>query len=108
MGTAGASAAGATSETAAVRTLHNHYLPQAYSTDLVVVPTVVIFDSVKDLAYPYTFHTNEEVPATLGDTFSSRNFDWKSRALLPFQQAGGPAKVCREEISAFKMVSFRF
>lgn len=68
VGTARLSKACAPSETEAVRTLQNHNLPREQGTDL-VVQTVIFEDSVKDPAY--TFHTNDEVLATLGDTVSS-------------------------------------
>lgn len=56
--------AGATSEVEAVRSMHNHLFPCDRNKDLAVILTVVIADFFKDLAYPYTFNTNVDVPAT--------------------------------------------
>lgn len=83
MGTATVIEASASSGTEAVRRLHNYDLPFEHGMDLVVVCPVVMANYVKDLAYPYTFHTKEEATAILGDMFSSRLYAWDIQAVLP-------------------------
>lgn len=63
------------------------------SNDLVVSPIVLIAYSVKDLAYPYTFHVTDEAPSTFSDMFSSVLCFWNGQAMLPFQLPHSCAKV---------------
>lgn len=43
----------------------------------------VIREDMNNVAYPYTWKSNEEVSDTLGDMFTSRYDAWDSRAMLP-------------------------
>lgn len=49
----------------------------------------MIADSVQDPAYPNTFHTNDEGPASLRDMNSSGLYAWRSQALLPLSAGLG-------------------
>lgn len=55
----------------AVRALDNHDLLRGKDMGLIVVRTLVLTGSDKDLSYSYTVHTNDKVPATSGDMFSN-------------------------------------
>lgn len=48
-------------------TLHSQKLQSDTRKDHVVVTRVAIFEECRGLKYQYTFKTNDEVPATLGD-----------------------------------------
>lgn len=89
MGTATGSETGVPSKMEVVRTLPNHDIPREQGTELVVVRTVVIADSVKNLAYPYTFHTNDEVSTALGDMFASGLYAWNFRVSSPLSTSLG-------------------
>lgn len=72
MGTIRVSEACATPKAGAVRKPHDHDLRCEQGPDFVVGRILEIADSVKYLGYRYTLHANNEVPANLGDIFSSR------------------------------------
>lgn len=65
-----------------LRSMLNYDLPCEQSTDLAVIFTVVIEDSLKGLAYPYMLHAKEEVPTTIVDVFSSWIYVWDSNEML--------------------------
>lgn len=69
VGTTTVREAGATSEIEVVKSMRNHNLPCKQCTDLIVICTVDIADSVGDLLYPYKFQTTDEDPTTLIDKF---------------------------------------
>lgn len=71
VGSAAASKAGKTSETAAVRSMNNCNLPFEQGVDLVVIYIMVAADLVRDLAYLYTLHANDEVSWILGALYLS-------------------------------------
>lgn len=83
------SKAGAASETEVAWNMHNYYLPCEQGTGLFVIHTAGIADSFKDFAYPYPFHTNGEVLATFGDSFSRWLYAWDCQSLLPVLTASG-------------------
>lgn len=83
---------GANSEVEVVRILRKHHLSSEQGTNLLVIHTVVVTDEVKNLAYPYMFNTNYEVPATLVDTISSRYYACDSQAMIPFSTAKGSSQ----------------
>lgn len=70
--TAKVSKAGGISETEAVRSMHIHDLLRQQSMGFVVINTVVVAYTVESVTNPYTFHTNDGVPAPLCDIYSSR------------------------------------
>lgn len=74
--TATVSEADATSKTEVVSSMHNHDLPCDQGTGLVVIHTMFIADSIKDITYPYVFHQNEEVQTFFGDMISNRFYVW--------------------------------
>lgn len=87
--TATLSEAGEKSETEVVISMHNHDSHHHEGTNLLVRCTVAIAYSIKYLVYPYTFHTSDEVPASLGGMLSSRLYIWDSQAMLPIPTASG-------------------
>lgn len=69
--TATASKAATISAMELVQRLHNHDLPRDQGTDSVVIRTLTLVESFKNFIYTYTFFTNDEVPETSSDIFSS-------------------------------------
>lgn len=63
-GTATVSNLCTTSDTEGVRSMPNQHLSYKQGADLLVIRTVDIVDSIKDLANTYTLHTEDEVPST--------------------------------------------
>lgn len=84
--------AGATFETEEIRSMHKHNLPSEQGMDLVDILTVIIEDSVKVLAHPYTFHTTDGVSANLGNMFSSGVFALDIKAMLSLSTASGSSQ----------------
>lgn len=64
----------------------NHDLSHHQDTDLDLIRTVTVLDLAKYPASPYTLHTTEEVPESLGDMFLGWLCAWNSQAVLPVRQ----------------------
>lgn len=64
------------------RFLPHYKLGSDYGEYLIFIMLAVIRKGIKDVAYPYTFNTNEEVSDSLRDMFTVRYYAWDSRKMV--------------------------
>lgn len=61
------------------RVFHNHTLPSNTQQNQVVIATVDIIPGRRNVKYPYTFKTNNEVTAMLAEIYRAAIYSWDSR-----------------------------
>lgn len=72
----------AISATKLVRRFHSYDLPRNPGTNLVIIYSITIANSFKNLINPYTPTSNEVVPERFDEIFSSGLYTWDSQATL--------------------------